>query len=78
MSGTLFDDQGQTPERNSANVPIAGTPLAERMRPRSLDEIVGQEAVLGPGAPLRVALEHDRVQSLILWGPPGKIGRAHV
>ena len=71
MSGTLFDDPERTPERHAPETPVVGTPLAERMRPRSLDEIVGQEAVLGPGAPLRVALEHDRVQSLILWGPPG-------
>jgi putative ATPase len=46
-------------------------PLAERMRPRSLDEIVGQEELLGPGAPLRRAIERDQVASMILWGPPG-------
>jgi putative ATPase len=47
------------------------SPLAERMRPRSLDEIVGQEALLGPGRPLRTAIEQDRLRSIILWGPPG-------
>ncbi len=46
-------------------------PLAERMRPRSLDAIVGQRRLLGPGAALRRALEAGRVHSMILWGPPG-------
>jgi len=46
-------------------------PLAARMRPRSLDEIVGQEALLGPGKPMRVLIEADRLSSVILWGPPG-------
>ena len=47
------------------------TPLAERMRPRSLDEYVGQEHVVGPGKLLRRAIEADRLPSMILWGPPG-------
>jgi putative ATPase len=46
-------------------------PLADRMRPRTLDEYVGQEQVLGPGKPLRTALERGQLHSLILWGPPG-------
>src|SRR6201999_4393876 len=46
-------------------------PLAERMRPRSLDEFVGQEHLLGPGKPLRVEIERDDAGSMILWGPPG-------
>ncbi|HOV57592.1 MAG TPA: AAA family ATPase, partial [Rhodanobacteraceae bacterium] len=46
-------------------------PLAERMRPRSLDEIVGQQRLLAPGKPLRRAIEAGRVHSMILWGPPG-------
>jgi len=46
-------------------------PLAARMRPQSLDEFVGQEALLGKGRPLRVAIERDAVPSMILWGPPG-------
>ena len=46
-------------------------PLAERMRPRTLDEFVGQDALIGPGRPLRTAIEADRLQSIILWGPPG-------
>lgn len=46
-------------------------PLAERMRPQSLDDYVGQEHVLGAGKPLRRQIEQDRMTSLILWGPPG-------
>jgi putative ATPase len=46
-------------------------PLAARMRPRSLDEFVGQEHIVGPGTLLRRAIEADRVSSMILWGPPG-------
>ncbi|GAA5184940.1 replication-associated recombination protein A [Niveibacterium umoris] len=46
-------------------------PLAERLRPRVLDEVVGQRHLLGPGKPLRLALEAGRPHSMILWGPPG-------
>lgn len=46
-------------------------PLAERMRPRALDEIVGQDDLVGPGRPLREMLDRDLLQSIILWGPPG-------
>jgi putative ATPase len=46
-------------------------PLAERMRPKTLDEVVGQRHLLGPGAPLRTAFEQHRPHSMILWGPPG-------
>ncbi|HEU5424393.1 MAG TPA: replication-associated recombination protein A [Nitrolancea sp.] len=46
-------------------------PLADRMRPRTLDELVGQERLIGPGTLLRQAIEQDRLSSLILWGPPG-------
>jgi putative ATPase len=46
-------------------------PLAERMRPRSLDEVVGQEHLLARGKPLREVIESDRLPSIILWGPPG-------
>ncbi len=46
-------------------------PLAERMRPRTLDEYVGQEHLLGPARPLRVQIEHDDAASMIFWGPPG-------
>jgi putative ATPase len=47
------------------------TPLAARMRPRTLEEYVGQEGILGPGRALRRAIESDAVPSMILWGPPG-------
>src|SRR5438105_7546260 len=55
-------------------------PLAVRMRPRSLDEFVGQEHILGPGKLLRRMLQADRITSLILYGPPGtgKTALAHV
>jgi putative ATPase len=46
-------------------------PLAARLRPRSLDEVVGQEHLLGPGRPLRALIETDRLASVVLWGPPG-------
>ena len=46
-------------------------PLATRLRPRTLDEVVGQQHLVGPGAPLRVLAESDRVGSAILWGPAG-------
>ena len=49
----------------------SAAPLAARMRPKTLDEFVGQAAVLGPGKPLRDAIEKGTVGSLILWGPPG-------
>src|SRR5206468_7002735 len=49
----------------------APSPLAERMRPRTFDELVGQEELLAPGKPLREAIERDLLQSIILWGPPG-------
>lgn len=49
----------------------AYAPLAERMRPRTLEEFVGQEDVVAPGRPLRRAIESDKLASLILWGPPG-------
>jgi len=49
----------------------ATRPLAERMRPEKLEDYVGQEHILGPGKPLRVQIERDRLTSIILWGPPG-------
>ncbi len=51
--------------------PQPAAPLAERLRPRSLDEVVGQQHLLGPGKPLRVAFESGKPHSMILWGPPG-------
>ena len=49
----------------------ANAPLAERLRPTTLDEVIGQKHLLGPGKPLRVAFESGRLHSMILWGPPG-------
>jgi hypothetical protein len=46
-------------------------PLAERMRPKTLEEFVGQQHILGPGKPLRMQIERDQLGSIILWGPPG-------
>ena len=50
---------------------LSQAPLAERMRPRTLDEFVGQEHLLAPGKPLRLAIERDDPTSMIFWGPPG-------
>jgi len=60
----LFADAAR--ERSAANAP-----LAQRIRPRTLDELVGQQHVLGPGSALRRSIEEDRLRSLILYGPPG-------
>ena len=51
--------------------PSALQPLAERMRPRTLDEFIGQEKLLGPGKPLRMQIESDNIGSMLFWGPPG-------
>ncbi|HXA78984.1 MAG TPA: replication-associated recombination protein A [Candidatus Acidoferrales bacterium] len=51
--------------------PRARRPLADRMRPRTLDEFIGQEELLGPGKPLRTQIERDDLGSMLLWGPPG-------
>ena len=53
------------------NKPEPAAPLAERLRPRSLDEVVGQSHLLAPGKPLRLAFESGKPHSMILWGPPG-------
>jgi putative ATPase len=56
---------------HAAQGSVEGRPLAERMRPRSLDEVVGQRHLISPGKLLYEAIVHDRVPSMILWGPPG-------
>ena len=61
---SLFDDPPAPVDPNTV-------PLAERMRPRSLDEIVGQDELVAPGRPLRETIDRDLLQSIILWGPPG-------
>jgi putative ATPase len=63
---SLFPTIGPTDEGRDKS-----RPLADRMRPRTLDEFVGQEHILGPGKPLRVQIERDDPGSLIFWGPPG-------
>jgi putative ATPase len=70
----LFDDQappGGGPPLDAEEATAAGSPLAERMRPRTLEEVVGQPGVVGEDAFLRRAIAADRVPSLIFWGPPG-------
>src|SRR5687768_8740278 len=63
---SLFDEEPVALPASSAPAP-----LAERMRPRTLDEFVGQQSLVAPGRPLRRAIQEDRLQSIILWGPPG-------
>ena len=63
MSGSLFEDDKPTTDLS--------TPLAERMRPQTLDDVLGQDHLLAPGKPLRTAIERDQTPSMILWGPPG-------
>jgi putative ATPase len=64
MSGSLFEDEQPIS-------PPPDAPLADRMRPQTLDEVLGQGHLLDPGKPLRTAIERDQVPSMILWGPPG-------
>ena len=63
---SLFDGEPEGPKGS-----LRTAPLAERMRPRTLEEYSGQEHLLGPGKPLRVQIERDDPGSMILWGPPG-------
>src|SRR3990170_1574912 len=59
------------PPQPSLFAPSPPEPLASRLRPRSLDEFVGQAHLLAPGKPLRVAIEKGEVPSIVFWGPPG-------
>jgi len=61
-TGSLFDADPSS---------LGGVPLAERLRPKTLDEVIGQRHLLGPGMPLRASFDAGRLQSMILWGPPG-------
>jgi putative ATPase len=67
---SLFDS---TPPQagDAERAPDKNRPLAERMRPESLEDYIGQEHILGPGKPLRRQIERDEIGSIILWGPPG-------
>ena len=67
MSATLFDDDPSVPLPTTR----ADAPLAERLRPRSLSEVIGQRHLLAPGKPLAAAFAAKRLHSMILWGPPG-------
>jgi putative ATPase len=60
----LFDAQG-------ADALSERAPLAERLRPKNLEEVIGQDHLTGPGGPLRTALERGRIGAVVLWGPPG-------
>jgi len=64
MTGSLFEEDKPIP-------PPPDAPLADRMRPQTLDEVLGQGHLLDPGKPLRIAIERDQVPSMLLWGPPG-------
>lgn len=70
--GRLFSmaDEG-LPAASSADAFDPTAPLAARLRPRTLDEMVGQQALIGPGKVLRRMIEADQVPSMIFWGPPG-------
>jgi putative ATPase len=64
MTKSLFPEPTELPV-------TPGSPLAERLRPRILDEIVGQDHLIGPGKVLRIMVEQDQLTSILLWGPPG-------
>src|SRR3954471_13954 len=71
MSGTLFDPAGGEPPRTRTGVRVDQAPLAVRLRPRTLDELVGQRHLLHEGSALRRALDEGRAHSMVLYGPPG-------
>jgi putative ATPase len=68
---SLFDDDDLPAARAAPPVVADDAPLAERLRPRTLDEVIGQRHLLAPGKPLRAAFDAGRLHSMILWGPPG-------
>jgi putative ATPase len=71
QQGSLFGEEPNPSKQQQSTAASPGEPLASRMRPRTLDEIVGQEELIGPGRLLRRLIESDRITSIILWGPPG-------
>ena len=75
-NANLFEKGGQDEARSLAE--MRSRPLAERMRPHSLDDFIGQEKLVGPGRALRRMIEDDRLQSMMLWGPPGTGDRKSV
>ena len=62
---------------NSSNLPYSDTPLAQRMRPKTLEEVIGQTHLLSPGAPIRRFVDHGHLPSLILHGEAG-IGKTTI
>ncbi len=68
MTGNLF---GDADSRDAPETPRGDAPLPERLRPKSLADVIGLEEILGPGRFLRNAIESDRIPSMIFWGPPG-------
>ncbi|TML99448.1 MAG: replication-associated recombination protein A [Actinobacteria bacterium] len=71
MSDTLFDPSAGEPPRTRTGVPADQAPLAVRLRPRTLDELVGQQHLLREGSALRRALDEGHAHSMVLYGPPG-------
>ena len=67
----LFDDEPAYAATTAPETGLSTRPLADRLRPASLDEFRGQKHLLGPDSTLRQALEHDRLHSMVFWGPPG-------
>lgn len=67
----LFSEMKDAPEADEKTLTDRTRPLADRMRPRALEDFVGQEHLIGLGKPLRIQIEKDQITSLIFWGPPG-------
>ena len=65
------DDMQSLFDQQASSILIAQAPLADQLRPRTLDEMVGQQHLVGVGAPLRKLIESDKPASILLWGPPG-------
>ncbi|HKV42720.1 MAG TPA: replication-associated recombination protein A [Blastocatellia bacterium] len=70
LASRLFEEPDQYADAQK-QIPRSDRPLADRMRPLTLDELVGQQRIVGPGRALRKMIEDDRLASIILWGPPG-------
>src|SRR5215831_18014371 len=70
QSGSLFAEPVNTVNHSTVD-DSRNRPLADRMRPRTLNDLVGQAKLVGPGRALRKMIEEDRLQSIIFWGPPG-------
>jgi putative ATPase len=71
LFSTIFPSPQPSPEGEGANQAGSNVPLAERLRPRTLAEVIGQEHLTGEGMPLRIAFDSGKPHSMILWGPPG-------